>query len=429
MPPENDDSRHQFLQAIPNKPFIGAAREFVRMQLALNNRLNIANKDLEHLKNLPADSGAILISNHADEMDPRICLELARKCGKRFISMCNREAFDELSGMAGWVLQHLGHFSVERGAHDSRAKDYAIDVVKRGDDVLVIFPEGEIFYLNEEIQPFHSGAIEICMQALVQKRQENPNWTAYIVPMALKYHHRGALEKALEQRISKMELRLNLKALSEDTFTHRLRRIQTSLLKNEQLKYGTSHDAADSATESKNPLEESDLFQEIVSTEKALLKRIESNHPHIKVAQTPIIDQSWQLGAEIRSEIKNLKSKKDSRKTKKEKKKILEAELAELNEVAHLSSWRPHYYEGEVPLDRLSEVVLKLERELYQIKRPRQLTRRDVLVKISEPIDLGQFIDEYMEDSHGFRHKFTDSLHSHIQGMVDELVHRARILR
>ncbi|HMP54846.1 MAG TPA: 1-acyl-sn-glycerol-3-phosphate acyltransferase, partial [Candidatus Melainabacteria bacterium] len=99
---------------------------------------------------------------------------LSRLSGKRFISMCNREAFDELSGMAGWVLQHLGHFSVERGAHDSHAKQYAIDIVKNGEQVLVIFPEGEIFYLNEKIQPFHSGVVEISMQALLQQREKNP---------------------------------------------------------------------------------------------------------------------------------------------------------------------------------------------------------------------------------------------------------------
>ncbi|MBX9695496.1 MAG: 1-acyl-sn-glycerol-3-phosphate acyltransferase, partial [Cyanobacteria bacterium] len=160
-----------FKQASPNKWFIEAAQEVVRMQLALNNKLHINDADLAHLRSLPRGAGVVLVSNHADETDPRICLELSRISGKRFISMCNREAFDELSGLAGWALQRLGHFSVERGSHDTRAKEFAINVVKQAQDILVIFPEGEIFYLNDEVQQFHSGAVEIPLQALVQQRQ------------------------------------------------------------------------------------------------------------------------------------------------------------------------------------------------------------------------------------------------------------------
>lgn len=182
-----------FKQASPSGLVIDVASEIVRMQLALSNKVHVSNHDLNNLRKLPKGSGAILISNHADEMDPRICLELSRRSGKRFISMCNREAFDEISGLAGFVLQRLGHFSVERGAHDSRAKQYAIDVVKEAQKMLLMFPEGEIFYLNEEVQPFHSGAVEIGMQAILQKRKTHPDWKAFIVPMAIKYHHRGPI--------------------------------------------------------------------------------------------------------------------------------------------------------------------------------------------------------------------------------------------
>jgi 1-acyl-sn-glycerol-3-phosphate acyltransferase len=53
-------------------------------------------------------------------------------------------------------------------------------VVKRGEDVLVVFPEGEIHYLNDLVQPFKSGAVAIGMQAVVSRRQSDPDWTAYL---------------------------------------------------------------------------------------------------------------------------------------------------------------------------------------------------------------------------------------------------------
>ena len=46
------------------------------------------------------------------------------------------------------MARALGCFSVERGGNNEVAKRYAIDVVKRGQEVLVVFPEGEIYYLT-----------------------------------------------------------------------------------------------------------------------------------------------------------------------------------------------------------------------------------------------------------------------------------------
>ena len=122
--------------------------------------------------------------------------------------MMNREAFDEASGLAGWWLQRLGAFSVERGGQNEVAKRFAIDVVKRAKEVLVIFPEGEIYYLNDLVQPFKSGAVEIGMQAVVERRRTQPDWTAYLVPMAIKYRYRQAIRPVLERKTRLMEQRL-----------------------------------------------------------------------------------------------------------------------------------------------------------------------------------------------------------------------------
>ena len=169
--PTSQDHRRPFKPAKPLPWLIKAARGLVRAELSFLNKLHLLDRDLEHLSAIPKGVGVSLTSNHADETDPRVIIELSRRSGKRFISMCNREAFDENFGLAGWALQGLGYFSVERGAHDSKAKYYAIDVIKSAEDVLVIFPEGEIFYMNELVQPFHSGAIDLSMLAILDKRK------------------------------------------------------------------------------------------------------------------------------------------------------------------------------------------------------------------------------------------------------------------
>ena len=65
---------------------------------------------------------------------------------------------------------------------------------------------------------------------------------------------------------------------------------------------------------------------------------------------------------------------------------------------------------------------LKLEREVYGIKRPHQLAARDVFIRIGEPVDLSTFIAEYMADSHSVRHKLAKQLRQSIQSLIDEII-------
>jgi hypothetical protein len=66
-----------------------------------------------------------------------------------------------------------------------------------------------------------------------------------------------------------------------------------------------------------------------------------------------------------------------------------------------MGSWQPTYVDLHPSQERLAEMLLKLEREVYESKRPRQLASRDVFLKIGEPIDLGRFVPSYLADTTG----------------------------
>ena len=97
-----------------------ARSDLPQLDLAWRNRLRLERRDLEVLRDLPRGAGIILASNHADETDFKACLELSRRCGRRFLFMMNREAFDEGRGIAGWWLQRLGLFPWSAAARTSR---------------------------------------------------------------------------------------------------------------------------------------------------------------------------------------------------------------------------------------------------------------------------------------------------------------------
>lgn len=403
--PNNSDkkSKSSFIPAKPSNWLLWLAQTLIRMDLARKNAVHLEEKDLDILRRLPQNSGLILTPNHADEIDPRVCLDLSRRSLKRFLLMCNREAFNEIFGLAGLGLQGIGYFSVERGGHDTSAKNYAVDIVAGGQDVLVIFPEGEIFYLNESLQPFHSGAVDIGMQAIIKQRKINAdsNWTAYILPVSIKYSYAEPISAILQKRVTRMERALH-QDLSAHALNKRLRLIQAKLLAREEQAYHISPDASRLAK----------LSVRIEHARRTILEQVEEKNTDSFNRQAATIDQAWQVSAHLREKL-------GARLTAAEEKELKE-ELAALTEVAQLVSWQPQYVESKPTEDRMAEMVLKLERELYRIKRPKQLAKRNVYLRLAEPIDLCQYLEEYQKEPHVVRHKVAEQLRDTIQALINK---------
>ncbi|MBS1991562.1 MAG: 1-acyl-sn-glycerol-3-phosphate acyltransferase [Cyanobacteria bacterium SZAS LIN-3] len=389
-----------FRPARPSPWLLKLAQTLIKLDLDRNNKLHIDEKELEILRRLPEGTGLVITPNHADEMDPRLCLDLSRRSMKRFLLMCNREAFNEIYGLAGIGLQGIGYFSVERGGHDTAAKRYAIDVVSGGRDALVIFPEGEIFYLNESLQPFHSGAIDIGMQAIIERRKSDPVWTSYILPISIKYRYAEPIKNILQKRVEKMERTLH-QDRSGHELSKRLRLLQAKLLAQEEAAYHISPDADRLAK----------LTVRIEHARRTILEQVEEKNTSSYNSQARTIDQAWQVGAHLREKLEGNLSPDEE--------KEIKAELAALTEVEQLVSWQPQYVETKPSEDRMAEMVLKLERELYRIKRPKQLARRNVYLRIAEPIDLSQYLDEYLVNPHAVRHKMAEQLRDTIQDLIN----------
>ena len=369
------------------------------------NRLHIEQRDLEVLQHLPPCSGVILAPNHADETDFKVCLVLSRRCGRRFLFMMNREAFDEGFGIAGWWLQRLGAFSVERGGKSEGAKRYAIEMVKRGQEVLVIFPEGEIFYLNDLVQPFKSGAVEIGMKAVVESQRTETDLAVYLIPLAIKYSYRKQIRHILERRIRRMEQYLLLRK-SGLSFQVRMEHILAVLLHRQEL----AHDLKPASDRLK------ELGERVKEVREAILTQIEGKYAAQTVrSQAQTMDRAWRLSSHLRSLLTQVGR---SSTTIKEQ---ISTDLASLKRIVQMGSWQPKYLELDPSQERLAETVLKLEREVYQTQRPRQLANRGVFLRIGEPIDLGRFVSDYLKDAQSVRHGVAEQLRDQIQALINTM--------
>ena len=290
-----------FRPATPQRWVLWPVHSYVSLKLAWRNRLRLERRNLEVLRDLPRGAGIILASNHADETDFKACLELSRRCNRRFLYMMNREAFDEGRGIAGWWLRRLGAFSVERGGRNDQAKRSAIEVVKRGQEVLVVFPEGEIYYLNDLVQPLKSGVVDIGMQAVVEARRIQPDWTAYLVPMALKYRYRRPIGPILERRTRLLEQRL-FRRITGGTLPRRLVLIVAELLSRQEMIHRLKPD----------PDRLAEMSERVQEVRQAVLAQMDVQYPGPTVhSQAGTMDRTLRLSSFLRNLLRQVKKYSD----------------------------------------------------------------------------------------------------------------------
>ena len=127
------------------------------------------------------------------------------------------------------------------------------------------------------------------------------------------------------------------------------------------------------------------------------------------------MDRTWRLSSYLRGLLRQ------GRQYSAESRAGFRIDLAGLKRVAQMGSWQPQYVDLDPSQERLAETVLKLEREVYGIKRPHQLAKRDVFLRIGEPIDLGRFVASYLQDAQAVRHGVAEQLRDVIQALIDAI--------
>ena len=70
------------------------------------------------------------------------------------------------------MLQRIGAFSVDREGCDRRAIRQAVEFLSGG-HALVVFPEGEIYHLNDRLTPLLEGVAFMALTA--QRELEKPS--------------------------------------------------------------------------------------------------------------------------------------------------------------------------------------------------------------------------------------------------------------
>ena len=397
----------KFYPAKHDSRFIWFWQHLNRWELKTKVKLNILPNEIKTLSSISPKIGLILAANHSDELDPRIIMELSRLSGRRFTFMVNSEVFKEWLGLATFCLQHIGAFSVERGAADQEARRAAIDTVKKTNNVLVIFPEGEIFNLNDSVQSFKTGTAHIGLEALKEIRAEASDKSVAVLPIAIKYRYKKNISSALKKRILRMEKHLSMQinpSGMRDELYKIMNRLWLSSLQ------ATRSNPAEQVKLDIKTIEE--LTLQLQQAREDIISEIERRYPGLNDSQGDLLGRAQKMTAFLREQISQKKF------FTKETQKQLQDDLKAIKTSIQMATWQPQYIECNPSQERLAETVIKLERVVFGIKRPALFGKREAFVRILDLVDLSSSLAAYEEDPRNTAKRVAEELRQRIQKAI-----------
>jgi hypothetical protein len=174
----------------------------------------------------------LLTPNHPASPDPGVMYYVADQLACPFYFMVAWELFDRSNLVVKYAVRHHAAFSVDRDGMDLRAFRQAVDILVAGRYPLVIFPEGEVYHLNDRVTPFRYGAAAIAISAA--RRIGGP---VNVVPTALKYHYLGDPTPALVETMNQLENCIHWRPQRSLPLAERIYRFAEGALAIKELEY------------------------------------------------------------------------------------------------------------------------------------------------------------------------------------------------
>ncbi len=194
----------------------------------LQNGLSInVSENCESLIGSLGRKHTVLMINHSDRFDPLSACALSSECDENFNFLASREQFDRQFGFAGWVLQHLGTYSVIRGRKVERASaEETVKILVQGKHKLAEFPEGDVTGRDDVVLPLKEDGLRNLFEAQRQLL-ELTGESLYVLPVAMYYEVRHDSIKQMTDCVNRLENAFHISSLNtiELSFEQKIKRL------------------------------------------------------------------------------------------------------------------------------------------------------------------------------------------------------------
>ena len=352
---------------------------------------------LEALANrFSAVDGVLLAPNHSHDSDPHVMMEVGRRAHRPFSFMAAWQIFRTHWGIDGWVLQRMGAFSVDREGCDRRAIRQAVEVLSSG-HALVVFPEGEIYHLNDRLTPLLEGVAFMALSAQRELDKAQSAGHVWVVPTAIRYRYIDDVTPKLEAAVAALEDRLFWKPRPGSALHERIIQIGELLLTiKEKERIGRVSEG------------EGSLKERIARLTEKLLQRLETEH----LKKTPSADT---VPLRVKALRRHLLTAWADEQADPAARQQVRAALDDVQLVLQLYSYPGDYLSEKPSVERMAETIEKFEEDIYGAARPKG--RRKARVVLGEPIDLKAITADRARSA---AHVVTTQLEEAIQGLMKQ---------
>ncbi len=362
-------------------------------------RLIIDEEDVGKMRAI-ADKRVVYLPNHSNLDDGLVVFLLSARLGQLFHYIVALEAFQ---GWIGKLMQNMGAYSIRRGIGDRQSVVQTLKILQQPQCKLVIFPEGGCSYQNDTVMPFRPGAVELsfkAMEKLVKQEATIPDF--YLVPVSLKYHYPGETDIHIDQALNRLEIALSLESKPDD-FYLRLRAIAAKILINLEREYQVV------------ALDSKDWNQRIINLKRSMLDYCETTLGIKPLEQLPDRERIYKIQVMLRSP------------SDIEQASALDLEHLYLTTVRLLNFdaiYDGYVAENPTP-ERFFATIDRLEREIFQIDRPKFKGQRQAIVKIGTPINLKDYWQQYQQNlqAPSSRQQLIDDLTNSMEQAVQANLH------
>jgi 1-acyl-sn-glycerol-3-phosphate acyltransferase len=345
-----------------------------RLLRNVNAIVEVNIEGMERLAAIPPEDGVLICPNHSYTGDGVVMMDLARRCPRMICIMAAWHVFTGHWGIDGFLLQRVGCFSVDREGADRRAIRTAIELLSTGRG-LIIFPEGEIYHLNEKLTPLREGVafIGVCAQRELDKAASAGR--VWLVPSAIRYRFTQDVTPALEQAMAELERRVVLKTPPGLALPERIIRFGEMMLTiKEKEQLGRSYDD-----------EGQTLPGRTARLMSAMLDRLEQKHLGRTQADEPVPVRVKLLRHHLLERLSP--AEESGAAVSQVDATLIRDALADVHLVVQLFSYPGDYISTRPTPERMAETIEKYEEDVYgtaaRPKGPRRAT-----VVIGEPIDV-----------------------------------------
>jgi 1-acyl-sn-glycerol-3-phosphate acyltransferase len=361
------------------------------LRIKVKGVLEVEVRGVEYLKGpVETKCGVLITPNHAAHADPFVVYEGADELGRPFYFMAAWQVFGRLGMLERIMLQQHGCFSVDREGTDMQAFRQAVSILQDSLNPLVIFPEGEVYHVNDRVTPFREGPAVIAMTAAKRANRE-----VVCVPCAIKYTYVQDPTPQLVELMGRLEERILWRPRADLPLAQRIYRFAEAALTLKELEY-LSYTQTGSLPDRINSLSHKiieglqERYQITLSKEATLPERV-------KALRKEVIEQ-----LEVA--------------TDNEQRRQGQLDLDYLFFVTQLFSYPGDYVAGKPTIERMAETLDKFEEDAFQVPTATIRAARRAVVSFGEPI-----VVQHSGDRKKAAHALTEMLEQRVQMLLDNI--------